>query len=832
MSVQYKGVNLAGLEFGEGDRINYDYVLPGQENYEYWSQDVGSNVIRLPFMWERLQPDAYGELDQEYLGYLKDSVSWAKANGMTIALDLHNFARYDGQLVGSDQLTDVWGKLSQEFGGDNAVWFNLMNEPYHVSADQWADVTQETVNALRAEGVENKLLLSGTSWSGAHSWISSGNASAYEDFTDPINNFAFDVHQYLDGDSSGTSGDATPGAGSTRLVDVTQWAQDQGVELFLGEAGVSDDPQCIKEMSDMMQFMENHSEVWLGWTLWGAGPWWGDYYLEINPQGSEHDPAIDALMEYMEPGGSQTDGPRDDGSQDGSQDSQDSEEGPQEDQQETEEPQEPDEPVAGETFDAFSKNDNFIGTDGDDTVYAYESQLNPGDKIALGEGYDTLVMTSYRYTFDSSLYRKLSGIDHLDMSVPGERATIILDEDFMRSTDAGEITITFGDEGPVTLDTSKLAEGSYTVDWQGESVTVALSDAPDQPEDPDTATPGADDPVTDDPDNNDSDTGYPGTKDPETGDPGTGDPDTDEPAPQPEEAVKPEPADYGDQAGVDEDIYSGSTTVTGTADNDIVRAWDGQLDPGDIAELGEGFDTLYLRSYSPEFNSNDFPGFTGIDHIDVTAAGGESKIILGEKFLSESDNGQVTLSFGRGDIGLLDTSALDHETKDVFLYGEGNVYLGSGDDEVTVIGGESVHVNGGGGDDAIFGDTADDVLYGGDGMDFLYGHDGNDILAGGAGADLLNGGDGADVFRYTDIGDAGDLIQGFGGGDALDLNELLASNGMGSVDSAIADGSVNVSQNGPNVEVSFNVEGAGAVILATVENADAGDMAFTGSTIA
>src|SRR5690606_27523875 len=109
-------------------------------------------------------------------GYLKQSVSWAKENGMTIALDLHNYARYNGQVTDAGKLADVWGKLANEFGGDDSVWFNLMNEPYNVNANQWADITQQVVNELRAEGVDNKLLLSGTQWSGAHSWSSSGNA--------------------------------------------------------------------------------------------------------------------------------------------------------------------------------------------------------------------------------------------------------------------------------------------------------------------------------------------------------------------------------------------------------------------------------------------------------------------------------------------------------------------------------------------------------------------------------------------------------------------------------------------------------------------------------
>ncbi|NCC22699.1 MAG: hypothetical protein EOM26_09605, partial [Alphaproteobacteria bacterium] len=300
MSLLYTGVNLSGLEFGNGDRVWVDYAVPGREEYDYWSQNVGANVVRLPFTWERLQPTAGGDFDQEYLSYLKDSVGYAKANGMTIILDMHNYARYDGQVTDAAKLSDAWKKLGAEFGGDDSVWFNLMNEPYDIAATKWANITQQVVNDLRAEGIDNKLLLSGTAWSGAHSWVSSGNASAYEGFRDPMNNFAFDVHQYLDGDSSGTSGNTVAGSGSERLVKITEWAESNGFKLFLGEAGVADDSRSIKENGDMLNYMESHGETWIGFSLWGAGPWWGDYYFEINPQGSEHDPAVQALMKHIQ----------------------------------------------------------------------------------------------------------------------------------------------------------------------------------------------------------------------------------------------------------------------------------------------------------------------------------------------------------------------------------------------------------------------------------------------------------------------------------------------------------------------------------------------------
>ena len=127
-----------------------------------------------------------------------------------------------------------------------------------------------------------------------------------------------------------------------------------------------------------------------------------------------------------------------------------------------------------------------------------------------------------------------------------------------------------------------------------------------------------------------------------------------------------------------------------------------------------------------------------------------------------------------------------------------------------------------GGDGEVHLWHGDDTLYGSDGMDTIFGNGGNDVLQGNGGADRLNGGEGNDTFRYVDIGDAGDIIEDFEAGDMLDLTDLLAANGMGSVEDAINDGAVSVTQSGANVEVAFN-----GTTLATLEGASIEDVAFT-----
>ncbi|RJF89912.1 hypothetical protein D3874_08015 [Oleomonas cavernae] len=69
-------------------------------------------------------------------------------------------------------------------------------------------------------------------------------------------------------------------------------------------------------------------------------------------------------------------------------------------------------------------------------------------------------------------------------------------------------------------------------------------------------------------------------------------------------------------------------------------------------------------------------------------------------------------------------------------------------------------LDGGDGDDLLYGAQDNDELVGGAGVDTLDGNSGNDVLVGGLGADLLKGGQGLDQFVF-DTFDSIDTISDF-----------------------------------------------------------------------
>ncbi|MBB5715193.1 cellulase family glycosylhydrolase [Sphingomonas aerophila] len=277
------GVNLAGAEFAT------NAVYPTTAEIDYFASK-GMGVIRLPFKWERLQPTQNGPLDQAELAQIKAVVDYAGSKGINVVLDVHNFGSGYGNVIGSaatpdTAFADLWGKLATTFRDSSQVLFGLMNEPNSQSSSQWVLSANAAIAAIRDAGAEQRILVPGAYHTGAHDWISSDNDTVVgAGVVDPLNNYSFEVHQYLDANNSGTSRTvASEDVGVRRLAAVTQWAIDTGHTLFLGEFGVSNDPTAVVALDRMLQFMEQNAAVWVGATYWAAGPSWGDYMYSVEP---------------------------------------------------------------------------------------------------------------------------------------------------------------------------------------------------------------------------------------------------------------------------------------------------------------------------------------------------------------------------------------------------------------------------------------------------------------------------------------------------------------------------------------------------------------------
>nr|QDK64600.1 endoglucanase 3 [Ganoderma lucidum] len=329
----YFGVNESGGEFGNTvipGELGKDYTWPSPSSVDYFI-GAGFNTFRIPFLMERVSPPSTGGLggpfNQTYLSGLKTIVSYITGKGGYAVVDPHNYMIYNGTTISSTStyvslpssahtpthspsshpivraymlslysFQSWWQQLATEFASDSHVIFDLQNEPYNIPAATVFDLMQAGVNGVRAAGATSQLILvEGTSWTGAWTWVSAGNAAVFGAIQDPSNNVAIqrradarpraytEMHQYLDSDGSGTSETCVSSTiGAERLQAATQWLQQNNLKGFLGEIGAGSNAACIAAVQGALCEMQQ-SGVWIGALWWAAGPWWGDYYQSIEP---------------------------------------------------------------------------------------------------------------------------------------------------------------------------------------------------------------------------------------------------------------------------------------------------------------------------------------------------------------------------------------------------------------------------------------------------------------------------------------------------------------------------------------------------------------------
>lgn len=306
------GVNLSGAEFGS-DKLPgvyaRDYIYPNPAEIDFF-RSRGLGVFRIPFLWERLDPGLGGPLDGVELQRLQAVVAYATSKGATVILDPHDYGRYRGAVIGSpsvpnERFAAFWGRLAALYKDNERVVFGLMNEPHDQPAEQWRASAAAAIRAIRQAGAKNLVLVPGVAWTGAHSFVHGTygvpNAVALKDIVDPAGNYAYEVHQYLDSDFSGTHPSCQSAEiGAASLREVTTWLRDNHKKGFLGEFGASSETTCLAALTAMLGFMRDNADVWLGWTYWTAGPWMGKYQftVEPGPGGGDDHPQLAILQHF------------------------------------------------------------------------------------------------------------------------------------------------------------------------------------------------------------------------------------------------------------------------------------------------------------------------------------------------------------------------------------------------------------------------------------------------------------------------------------------------------------------------------------------------------
>lgn len=249
-------------EFGGGD---------GKAQMEHFVEDDKLNIFRLrmfpPHQPLNFQHDTIADLHAatswQYIvndkvgGKLDDSnfanfdllMQTCLDTGAYCMIDIHNFGRWDGEIIGQggppdEDFVDLWVSLAKQYADNDKVVFGLMNEPHDLDIDIWARTCQKVVTGIRNAGATSQIiLLPGTNFASAETFVSTGSAEALANITNPDGSYdglLMDLHKYLDINNSGTHRECT-----TNNVEgfktIAKWLKENDRTAMVSETGASMD---------------------------------------------------------------------------------------------------------------------------------------------------------------------------------------------------------------------------------------------------------------------------------------------------------------------------------------------------------------------------------------------------------------------------------------------------------------------------------------------------------------------------------------------------------------------------------------------------------------
>lgn len=133
---------------------------------------AGFATVRVPVRWSG-HLDAAGTIDPAFLARVKQVVALARAAGLNVIIDDHNFdALMTAPDANRDKLALIWRQVARAFANAprDHVWFEIENEPHDKLGNANLVMTlAPALAAIRESNPDRPVIIGGEFWSGVSS---------------------------------------------------------------------------------------------------------------------------------------------------------------------------------------------------------------------------------------------------------------------------------------------------------------------------------------------------------------------------------------------------------------------------------------------------------------------------------------------------------------------------------------------------------------------------------------------------------------------------------------------------------------------------------------
>jgi hypothetical protein len=174
MNTSAGAVTQTGFSRSSPGTYGGDYVYPDRADFEYL-RGRGLNLTRIPFRWERVQPQLNNPLKSVELARLKGCFDAASAVGMRVIPNVNSygskyyFSAWSSGVLGSTRVPisaykDLWVRLAEAWNGHPAIaGYDIYNDVLNLpgGVPTWERASQAAVDGIRTRDANTRVWVPG-----------------------------------------------------------------------------------------------------------------------------------------------------------------------------------------------------------------------------------------------------------------------------------------------------------------------------------------------------------------------------------------------------------------------------------------------------------------------------------------------------------------------------------------------------------------------------------------------------------------------------------------------------------------------------------------------
>lgn len=248
-------------------------------------RNLGIDALRLPVTFEHLAgpaPNYTLDTNHEVFGLIDDAISWAASNNMKLIIDMHhgtNTLTDANYLTELPRLEAIWAQIIARYSelDPERYFFEIYNEPFDISNDNFRVVAQALVDVIRAAGADHSVIV------GASGFNSAGELLSFPPLDDPdiiytfhfYEPFAFTHQQmswtnppYLASRAFPIGSDETDVSNTINAAG--EWRDFYNAPVIVGEFGVTNEAAAADRCNWIELIADLFADNGFAWFYWGA----------------------------------------------------------------------------------------------------------------------------------------------------------------------------------------------------------------------------------------------------------------------------------------------------------------------------------------------------------------------------------------------------------------------------------------------------------------------------------------------------------------------------------------------------------------------------------